>query len=139
MASLTDGEKTRVRYFLGYPGMTMGAIFQAGVISSFTFAITNALEWAMDHLSDDALPLIRKLLDTLEGIEKTMSESALCRLRIRAAGDVEMNNKELIELGKQLYNWKCKLADFLGVKIYDNSYQSGLQPGQSGSIPRNPR
>jgi hypothetical protein len=135
MASLSEDDQSRVRYYLGYSLAQESSVIGAAG-SPIAVGIENKLEFAMSHLRDQAIPRIQALLATLDKLEKIMGTDALCRLRARSVDNVELNNKELDQLERQYLLWKRRLGDALGVKLFMSSYASGLQPGSSGSMPR---
>lgn len=115
---LTEEERARVRYHLGYlnvepvSAMTLGypAAQQAGFL----------VENSMDRILVAAVPKLRQCLCALDSIECQQAE-APGRLKAMAAGEVTLrtgnDRTEGDILVDEYHRWAQKLADMLGVEL----------------------
>lgn len=129
---LTDEEKTRVRYHLGYPAVTSAASIQLGTPAySETAWLVDAV---LPKLLDGALPRVRSMLVTLEGIETKMVE-AQDRLAATQLETLKLREDEIESLEREYRRWAFRLAELLGCPIYPGSSRfKGIGTG-AGNIP----
>lgn len=115
---ISDADKERARYHLGYMEVT--------VASSFGFGIPQAtdtqfmFESAITRVRPESEFRVRKLLDILDEIECRLVRSSE-DLFAKRAGDLEPNLSQPDDLEKELVRWACQLAQMLGVMPYPYS------------------
>ncbi len=117
--ALTNEERERVRYHLGYLSTAPAPSIQLGVPRA-----TQALflvESAMNNLLPEAEPRVRQVLSILDGIEAKLVESQE-RLAATKVGEIELNGSEGELLDREYSRWRSRLARHLGV--YVNPYES---------------
>ena len=112
---LSEADKERARYHLGYMTVT--------VASSMAFGIPQATntQW----LFEDAVTRIRpesearviRLLNYLDEIECRLFQSS-GELFAKRAGDLEPNLTQPDDVEREYVRWACRLADMLGVFAY---------------------
>lgn len=136
---LTDSDRVRVRYHLGYlniePVQSIQLGFPAAQQAEFL------VETAMDRLMAAAVPKLLEILNTLECIEGLMRQ-ALPHLLAQQIGELKIRNtneegtsQDLLE--KEYARWAKRLADHLGVplNVYSTRFQGGLYGGVPLSTP----
>lgn len=109
---LTDPEKERVRYHLGYLNVSIATAIALGVpdASQLQFIV----EAAMNNLLVDAEPGVRRAIQELDCIEDQLS-AFRSSLEVSQAGNTKMRGPEaLMELEQQYRWWGQRLADTLG-------------------------
>lgn len=122
--ALTDGEKQRIRYHLGYPSLTDAASLSFGVP---TLNQTNHLvESALNRLLEPSLEQIRSIVRVMDGIELQLI-SAQSRLRAEKLEELTLRGDECDALEGEYRRWGYRLADIIGAPIYPYSmrYKSG--------------
>ena len=124
---LTDAEKQRARYHLGYPSLTTAAAIQFGVpaLTQTNFLVENALS----RLLEVSLPQVRSIIKTMDDIEMKLIE-AQDRLAAQSLEELTLNNQEPDMLEKEYRRWGYRLADIIGAPIYPYS----LRYRSSGGI-----
>ena len=125
MASLSDQDKQKCLYHLGYLGTSLGATIALGIpaaiptmfIAAFSLALLQDDNWFSDF---------HRILSILDGIETKMVQ-AQDRLAARVAGSVTMNPTEIDDLENEYRRWGYRLADILGTPVnpYSPRYSSG--------------
>ena len=111
--SLTQPEKARIRYHLGFPNIGTATVlalgFPAGGHPTFL------LESAMNQVLPEAEPLVRNAILQCDCIEKQLAE-ARQRLKAATAGSVILRGREELEdLEDQYDYWTDALVDVFGV------------------------
>lgn len=121
---LSDGEKQRIRYHLGYPSLGTAASIQLGVpaLSQTNFLVESAL----GRLLEEALPQVRAIVSTMDGIENKLIE-AQDRLAATKLADLSLRENEPDMLETEYRRWGYRLADIVGSPVYPYSrrYQGG--------------
>lgn len=119
---LTDQEKERVRYHLGYMETSFGsnqaaASLQLGIPrpAQTVFLLEEAISALLTNTY--ALDRVRKILCVLDGMEEKIAAAA-CQLTAESIGDIKLraNLPDLLE--REYVRWARRLADILGVPIY---------------------
>jgi|SRR5581483_10329052 len=122
---LTDAEKLRCRYHLGYPLQTTAASIQFGMpaLTQTSFLVDNAVGKLLEPTCND----VRNILRVMDGIESKLVE-AQDRLAATQLEELYLNNSEPDMLEKEYRRWGNRLADTLGAPIYPYSarYRGGL-------------
>jgi hypothetical protein len=130
---LTDGEKQRIRYHLGYPSLTSAASVQFGVpmLNQTNFLVESAL----NRLLDVALDQVRSISGVMDGVEKQLI-SAQSRLRAEKLEELTLRGDECDALEAEYRRWGYRLADIIGAPIYPFSMRyKGGGVSMGGSIP----
>lgn len=133
---LSDQEKERVRYHLGYIETSLAATLQYGIPRPQQTAFL--LELALERLVDPfAVERCRGLLNTLDSIECKLRESADY---VVAESIGQMKLHPLASRGKlasdslesEYVRWAYRLADMLGVPVY--AFSQRFRRGGPGSM-----
>jgi hypothetical protein len=122
MALLTDAEKSRVRYHLGYLASGFAASLQFGLPRPVQTVFM--LEDAMSGLVEsNALDRVRKIVSILDKIEDKMV-CAVDQLVVEKLGEMTLraNHPDLLE--KEYDRWSSRLADIFGVPKYPFSVKT---------------
>jgi hypothetical protein len=113
-AVLTDEEKARIRYHLGYPQTDPVSSIQLGspAFGQPLFMV----ESAMERIPVAVIGIIRQLVQVLDHMEARIIE-APDFLVVSAAGEVDINKDYIEQLRTEYARWAQKLADNLGAPI----------------------
>lgn len=137
-AALTDQDKERVRYHLGYMAPSFAASLSFGLPRPIQtmFIVEQAM---VQTVEPNAVARIRCLLDTLDGIEKqllsvprALGAERVGNITLRG-GDPGKSHGDLLE--REYVRWAGRLADVLGAPLYPYSARFGRGRG-AGMIPR---
>ena len=113
--ALTDQEKERARYHLGYP--------EVQALTALTFGVARPLqtlflvEQALNSLLPVAENRVRSILGVLDGVECRLI-AAQDRLAAKRIDNLELRDDEPSQLEAEYRRWGYRLADTLGVPIY---------------------
>jgi hypothetical protein len=118
---LSEQQRISIRHHLGYLQVADAYTFVLGVPASVE--TTFMIEGAMDRLLEHSIPLVARLLDTLDGIECQMITD-LDLLAASKIGDIEVNLKEQEQLVKRYDYWIAALSNALG--SYRNPFDKRL-------------
>lgn len=127
--ALTDEEKTKVRYHLGWHITTQNVINASGLPLSVPAELL--VEHNMNKLDEHGDKRVREILcqlDKLEGLKKTAPEDML----VAKAGDVTFRADYPDLLDKQYADWQAKLGDALGTSPHifsKGNERVGTAPG----------
>jgi hypothetical protein len=108
---LSVDERVRIRHHMGYLQVADAYTFVLG--SPASVETTFIIEGAMDRVLEAAIPLMRKILQTLDAIE-TQSVDDLELLAVTSLGEIDVNTEELPKLERQYDKWVAKLSNMLG-------------------------
>lgn len=124
---LTNEEKARIRYHLGYPQTDPVTSIQLGLPRASQTAYV--VEGQMDRIPDHAIAIIRNIVAILDGIDARLID-ALDRLAAKSTSDLDLNPEECDKLRKEYAAWALTLADNLGAPInrFASKFQSGGMP-----------
>ena len=128
--TLTEEEKNRVRYHLGYPMIYPASAIILGVPASAQPAYL--LEHSLELIPDTAISIIRTLIAKCDATDGGVFESQ-DRLVAKAVDEVDLNPDEAVLRRREYRYWVQKLADTLGAPI--NAYAAAFQSG--GPMPLN--
>lgn len=132
--ALTDEEKARARYHLGYPSISTAASIQFGLpaLTQTNFLVENALP----KLLESILPRVRGILTTMDGIEDKLV-AAQDRLAATQLEDLHLREDETDMLDGEYRRWGYRLAEIIGCPVYPYS-QRYMRGGANmvQSIPR---
>jgi hypothetical protein len=110
--ALTDAEKARVRYHLGYTNIDDAFAMSLGVPQATSLQAT--LELNFDKLSPQGEPFVRQCICELDTIERQMSDFRQS-LEFKSTGSVQFRGSEAFaELDIQYKRWRAKLSDIIG-------------------------
>jgi hypothetical protein len=113
--ALTDQEKERVRYHLGYPEVQPAASITLGIPRPIQTAFL--VESAMNLLLPVAEDRVRSILSVLDGVECRLIESQ-DRLAAKQIDSLTLRDDEPSQLEGEYRRWGYRLADTLGVPVY---------------------
>lgn len=135
---LSEDEKERVRYHLGYMATTFGgqqaaAGIQFGVPrpAQTVFLLEEAITILLTNPA--AIARVQRLLNILDGMEKKM-EAAACTLVAERVGELKLRDDHPDLLEREYVRWAKRLADVLGVPLYPYSDRFRAR-GAGGSVP----
>lgn len=129
---LTDAEKERVRYHMGYLEVQPAASIQFGIPRPLQTVFL--LETAMNNLIESATDRVRRVLKIMDDIELKLVESQE-RLAAIRLGDITLRDSEPDQLEREYVRWGHRLADILGTPIYPYSTRYANAGRRVGSIP----
>lgn len=121
---LTDAEKQKCRYHMGYPALTDAASVFYGVP---TMNQTNFLvQSALNRLLETSLDQVRTIVNVMDGIENQLV-SAQSRLRAEKLEELTLRKDETDALEGEYRRWGYRLSDIIGAPIYPYSmrYKGG--------------
>ena len=122
--ALTNEEKARIRYHLGYPLLTTAASVQFGqpALTQTSFMVDNALS----RIVEPGLNYVRSMSKTMDDIEVKLIE-AQDRLAAERLEDLYLRKDEVNALEDEYRRWGHRLAETIGAPIYPYSkrYQAG--------------
>ena len=130
---LSDTEKERVRYHMGYLGVQGAASIQFGIPRPIQTVFL--LESAMNNLISASEGRVREILGRLDVTEERIF-AAQERLQVKRVEGVEMREDEPGQLENEYVRWAKRLADVLGCMLYP--YSSRFREANAvsaGSIP----
>lgn len=128
-AVLSEEEKARVRYHLGYP--------QTDPISSIQLGVPGAgqpqflVEGQLERIPESAIGIIRGIIARCDSTDQRILESQE-RLAAKSVDEVDLNPDEPNLLRQEYRFWVQKLADNIGAPI--NAYASAFQAGGRASL-----
>lgn len=130
---LTDAEKERVRYHLGYLEVSGAASIQLGIPRPLQTVFL--LEQGLNNVIENAIPRVRRILNVMDGVEEKLHESQ-DRLAAKQLDSLQLRDNEPDMLEKEYVRWGYRLADLFGVPIYPYSNRYKVFSGVvAGSIP----
>lgn len=130
---LTDSEKERVRYHLGYQEVSPAASIQYGL--SRPIQTLFLVETALNTLQEVATDRVRRILKVMDDVECQLIDSQQ-RLAAIQLDSLRLREGEPDLLEREYARWGFRLADILGVPIYAYSlrYKNALGT-RAGSVP----
>ncbi len=117
-AILSDAEKGRIRFHLGYPATEGGFVIALGLPASAQPLFL--VNWAVDHVAEDSVGIVREHIVMLDATYRRVFE-AQTRLKAKKADDVELNPDEIPRLRSEYRQFAQALADLLQVPLNTNS------------------
>lgn len=122
--ALSDDEKARVAYHLGYPGTGDMSNF---VDMTYDYVQNRAKLWtAMENVAVDQEDRCRMLVNQLDELEAAIP-GALPRLKAKSVGTFKSNPAELGQIRAMYSEWQQKLANFLAVPIFKTTNTTGVK------------
>lgn len=136
---LTESDRERVRYHLGYLEVSEAAALTFGLLRPIETLFV--VETAMTNLLEISVPRVLALLGYLDTIECRLLTSQE-RLAASKLGDLSTRENEPDLLEREYVRWAGRLADVLGAPFYpySNRFRSTMMGGglgYTGSIPVN--
>lgn len=137
MSALSDADKERVRYHLGYLNTSFAASLTLGIPRPVQTLFL--VEDAMGLLIPQTVPRVLCILDTMDGLE-TKLRRAVDQLGVSKIGELELHplkdRGQLVtdSLEREYVRWGNRLADILGVPHYPFSARYAKR-GPGSSIP----
>lgn len=132
---LSDADKERARYHLGYMQVTSASSFAFGLPQTVETAFM--FESALQRLQTNAEHRFTSILDKLDEIECRLFRSSE-ELFAKRAGDLEPNLEQPNDVERELVRWACQLAQMLGVAPYPFSQRfqslSTFGGGRAGNV-----
>lgn len=127
--ALSDDEKARARYHLGYPALSTAASIQFGVpaLTQTNFLVENALT----RLLESSLARVRSILLTMDNVEQKLID-AQDRLAATQLEQLSLRADETERLEDEYRRWGYRLADICGCPVYP--YSKRYQGGSSSTI-----
>ena len=130
---LSESDKERIRYHLGYLEVQGAASIQFGIPRPLQTVFL--LEDAMNNVIERAIPRVQRILNVLDRIEGKLEE-AQDRLAAKRLDSLELRENEPDQLEHEYVRWGGRLADILGVPIYPYSTRyRNLGAKVAGNIP----
>ena len=130
LVTLTEEEKSRVRYHLGIPQTFPVASIILGFPASSQPAFL--VEHALELIPATAISVIRALIAKCDATDNGVYESQ-DRLVAKTVDEVDLNPDEAVLRRREYRYWVQKLADNLGVPY--NAFAAAFQSG--GPMPLN--
>lgn len=131
---LTEIEKEKTRYHMGYLNVAPAASIQYGIPRPLQTIFL--LETAMSNLMVVAEPRVRSILSILDSIECKLVES-INRLAATKLAELTLRDDEPQRLEQEYDRWSGRLADLFGVMRYPYSQRFGGTGTSSNSGARN--
>jgi len=112
---LTDAEKQRARYHLGFPALSTAASIQFGqpALTQTNFLVESAL----GRVLDTALEQVRSIVSVMDNIETKLID-AQDRLAATRLEDLYLREDETDKLESEYRRWGYRLADILSCPVY---------------------
>lgn len=132
---LTEQDKERCRYHMGYLGVAAAPSISFGIprLSQTMYL----LEQSMSNLIELVVPRVRSIMDVMDGLERQLVE-AQERLAATKLEELSLNKSETSQLEGEYQRWGLRLADVMGAPVnpFSARYSSlAGGSGQAGSIP----
>jgi len=131
--ALTDEERQRVRYHLGYPSVQPAASISFGLPrpQQTLFLVESAMNLLMPVAENE----VRRIIGVMDGVECRLID-AQDRLAAKQIDQLTLRENEPGQLELEYQRWGFRLADTLGVPVYGYSTKYRRE-GKSfaGSIP----
>lgn len=128
---LTDAEKQRAAYHLGYPAVTSAASVAFGVPA---LTQTNFLVYtALDKLMPSALDQVRAITTTMDALEEKLIE-AQDRLAATQLEELHLRENEPDMLEQEYRRWGYRLSDIIGAPVYPYSRRYMSSGASSGGM-----
>lgn len=131
--ALTDTQKARVKYFLGYAAITEYSTIIVG--QAFDVSYQYKISYVLEQIPAETEPMVVSLIDKLEKLEVLVMEAAENQLA-RSVDELVVNTNAHDGVVKAYMFWAKRLADLLNLPLNLNSYLNVEGPQRSGSIPR---
>jgi len=128
---LSDGEKVRIRYHMGYPNLSAGPSLSAGV--PLDSPLMTLLERSFVLLLPAAEPLVRELVARLDMIDGAIVDAQI-RMQASKVDGIELNANETNMLEGEYMRQVARLSDTLHCTIYPFSARFKALQSLGGKI-----
>ncbi len=129
--ALTDQEKERCRYHLGYLGVSYAGSISLGIPRPIQTLFL--VETAMNNLVMYSEGRVRELLGRLDATEERIFSSQE-RLAASKLGEITLRDNEPDQLENEYQRWAMRLADVMGCPLYPYSKRFATVSG-GGNVP----
>jgi len=126
---LTEEEKEKIRYHMGYPSQGEYRSYFAGI--PFNPQTLYLLEGRMERLAEQSLPRVRVLLGRLDGIDEQTYCASFKHMAAEQLEDLRPNPQYNEELRREYTYWQQRLAQVLNVPV--NADFSGIRRVDQGA------
>lgn len=109
--ALTDKQKHRVIYYLGWSGLTL-----VEDSTQFNSVVRDRLGTIAKPLNDYIESIVKEILDCLEAVDEKLKE-AQCRLSASQVDNITMNKDEILMLKKERRRYIKELSDHLDIPV----------------------
>lgn len=113
--ALTDEEKARCFYHLGYPVVSTAPSLQLGIPRTMQTQFLVAM--GVNLIQPIVVDRCRALLQALDNIEARLI-SAQARIAAEKVGSITLRKDEADALEHEYVRWGSRLADLMGVPVY---------------------
>ena len=113
--ALTESDKARAAYHLGYPQVAAAVSISFGVARPIQTLFL--LETALNYLLPASEDKVRSILTVMDGVECRLIE-AQDRLAAKKIDQLDLRDDEPGQLEVEYQRWGYRLADLLGVPVY---------------------
>lgn len=110
---LTDEQKDKVRYHLGYTGLSLVGTLSFGgvVVQQMAFL----LEKNLTNLRESMVPIVQQLICNLDELDCLLMQAARDGRIVRTGGGVQINLDQAAAVKAQYVDWAGRLADQFSV------------------------
>lgn len=123
-ATLSDEEKSRIYYYLGYPVAVDVSTIMLGLpaVAQTYFIVRGQVE----KIPEAAVGLVRNCIAVLDGIEAQLVEAQTYFAATRV-DSISINDNHTQKLDEESRKWSMKLAELLGapINIFATRFNSG--------------
>jgi hypothetical protein len=135
--SLTESERQRIRYHLGYLNVAPAASISYGMARPIQTLFI--VDTALDNLLEESTDQCRRIVGVMDGIEETMVQ-AMTRFAASKLDNLELRSilkgeSETDALEREYTRWAGRLSDILGAPIYPYSTKFAGRIGGGLNVP----
>lgn len=130
--ALTDAERERCRYHLGYPNISATTSIQFGLPAQRQMLFV--LEQNLTNIIPSAEPRVRQQLGILDNLECRLTQ-AQQYLVAEKLGEMTLAENHPDKLEKEYTRWAQRLSDEIGSPLYAFSARFRNTGGAAGLIP----
>ena len=130
--ALTDAERERCRYHLGYPNISATTSIQFGLPAQRQMLFV--LEQNLTNIIPSAEPRVRQQLGILDNLECRLTQ-AQQYLVAEKLGEMTLAENHPDKLEKEYTRWAQRLSDEIGSPLYAFSARVRNTSGAAGLIP----
>lgn len=132
MAALTNDDKAKIRYHLGYLASGFAASMQFGIPRPYqtVFMVETAMMLLVEPY---AINRVRGILLQLERIEEKL-KCSIEQMGVEVVGNIRMRKSYPDDLEREYQRWSDRLADIFGVPKY--AFSNRTEKRGPGSVIR---
>jgi hypothetical protein len=112
--ALTDAEKGRARYHMGYPSQNSAASWQLGIPR--VLQAQYLVELALNLVDNNNETYVRQIIGVMDGVECKLVD-AQSRLAASQIGDLKLRGDEPDKLEREYCRWGLRLSDTLAAPV----------------------